>query len=266
MSPTPSTLAALKIPKKAWTPAYDAGGTERPGAWVAEITDMPDLSTWPKGMRLIVCKERPHPGAQLSFTDLDGLRLTCLATNTKGGQLADLELRHRRPARCEDRIRGARDTGLRNLTPHDTAQNRIWLEIVSLALDLLAWMLMLALTGQTRRWEPKKLRLRLFSAAAQLVTTGRTCRHRFTTRGPGPTRSPEQATGSRPCPAPADQPNRPPQRSAPPHREVESGAHPTRQPGRQPAPVSTAPVPKRPHPANTESPPAHRRGLMNDRG
>ena len=97
--------AVLKIPKKAWTPAYDPGGTERPGAWVAEITDMPDLSTWPTGMRLIVRKERPHPGAQLRFTDLDGLRLTCFATTTKGGQLADLELRHRRRARCEDRIR-----------------------------------------------------------------------------------------------------------------------------------------------------------------
>jgi hypothetical protein len=52
-------------------------------------------------------------------------------------------------------------------------QNRIWLEIVSLALDLLARMPMPALTGATRRWEPKKLRLRLFSAAAQLVNTGR---------------------------------------------------------------------------------------------
>jgi hypothetical protein len=165
--------AVLKIPKKAWTPAYDAGGTERPGAWVAEITDMPDLSTWPTGMRLIVRKERPHPGAQLRFTDLDGLRLTCFATNTKAGQLADLELRHRRRARCEDRIRGARATGLRNLPLHDTTQNQIWLEIVSLALDLLAWMPMLALTGDARRWEPKKLRLRLFSAAAQLVNTGR---------------------------------------------------------------------------------------------
>src|SRR5882757_8393213 len=111
--------AVLKIPKKAWTPAYDAGGTERPGAWVAEITAMPDLSTWPTGMRLIVRKERPHPGAQLRFTDLDGLRLTCFATNTKGGQLADLELRHRRRPRCEDRIRGARATGLRNLPLHD---------------------------------------------------------------------------------------------------------------------------------------------------
>ncbi|WP_406323722.1 IS1380 family transposase [Streptomyces sp. NBC_01637] len=167
--------AVLKIPKKAWTPAYDAGGTERPGAWVAEITDMPDLSTWPKGMRLIIRKERPHPGAQLRFTDLDGLRLTCFATNTRGGQLADLELRHRRRAR---------DTGLRNLPLHDTAQNRIWLEIVQIALDLLAWMPMLALTAETRRWEPKRLRLRLFSAAAQLVTTGRRRWLRFTTRWP----------------------------------------------------------------------------------
>ncbi|MFE7353857.1 transposase [Streptomyces sp. NPDC057543] len=125
-----------------------------------------------------------HPGAQLRFTDLDGLRLTCFATNTKGGQLADLELRHRRQARCEDRIRNARDTGLRNLPLHDTAQNQIWLEIVSLALDLLAWMPMLALTTETRRWEPKKLRLRLFSAAAQLVTTGRRRWLRFTTRWP----------------------------------------------------------------------------------
>ncbi len=39
-------------------------------------------------------KERPHPGAQLRFTDLDGLRLTAFATNTRRGQLPDLELRH----------------------------------------------------------------------------------------------------------------------------------------------------------------------------
>ena len=50
----------------------------------------------------------PHPGAQLRFTDRDGLRLTAFATNTTTGQLAALELRHRRRARCEDRIRTAR--------------------------------------------------------------------------------------------------------------------------------------------------------------
>ncbi|WP_206191222.1 transposase, partial [Streptomyces niveiscabiei] len=73
----------------------------------------------------------------------------------------------------EDRIRAARSAGLRNLPLHDTAQNRVWLEIVQIALDLLAWMPMLALTGQARLWEPRRLRLRLFSAAGQLVTTGR---------------------------------------------------------------------------------------------
>jgi hypothetical protein len=122
--------AILNIPARAWTPAYDGDGQVRDGAWVAEITGMPDLSSWPQRMRVIVRKERPHPGAQLRFTDIDGHRFTCFATNTKRGQLADLELQHRRRARCEDRIRNAKDTGLRNLPLHGFAQNQIWCQIV----------------------------------------------------------------------------------------------------------------------------------------
>ncbi|WP_395292246.1 IS1380 family transposase [Kitasatospora hibisci] len=164
--------AVLLVPASAWTAAVEPDGKIRDGAWVAELAgDV--LKGWPKGMRLIVRKERPHPGAQLRFTDADGMRLTCFATNTTHTPIAVLELRHRRRARAEDRIRAARDTGLRNLPLHDAAQNQVWLEIVQIALDLLAWMPMLALTGDTRRWEPKRLRLRLFSAAAQLVATGR---------------------------------------------------------------------------------------------
>ena len=90
--------AILKIPAAAWTPAYDADGLVRPGAWVAELTGMLDLSSWPKGMRVIVRKERPHPGAQLRFTDSDGLRVTAFITDTGPGvvpgQLGGLELRH----------------------------------------------------------------------------------------------------------------------------------------------------------------------------
>jgi hypothetical protein len=171
--------AILKIPASAWTPAYDADGLARPGAWVAEITGMTDLSSWPKGMRLIVRKERPHPGAQLRFTDIDGHRFTAFATDTKGRQLADLELRHRRRARCEDRIRCAKDTGLRNLPLQGYAQNQIWCEIVALACELLAWMQMLALTGQARRWEPRRLRLRLFSSAGRIVRGSRRLRIRL---------------------------------------------------------------------------------------
>lgn len=175
--------AVLKVPPAAWTVAVEPGGEIRDGAWVVELTG--DLLTgWPQGMRLIVRKERPHPGAPLRFTDTYGLRLTAFATNTTGAPIAALELRHRQRARAEDRIRAARATGLRNLPLHDTAQNQIWLELVQSALNLLAWMPMLALTGETRGWEPRRLRLRLFSAAAQIVTTARPRDLRFARHWP----------------------------------------------------------------------------------
>jgi Transposase DDE domain group 1 len=176
--------AILAIPADEWTPAYDAGRQARPGAWVAEITGMLNLAAWPKGMRVIVRKERPHPGAQLRFTDIGGHRFTCFATSTRKGQLADLELRHRRRARCEDRIRAAKDTGLRNLPLHGYDQNKIWCEIVALACDLLAWTQMLALTGKARRWEPRKLRLRIFSAAGRIARGSRRLRLRLAARWP----------------------------------------------------------------------------------
>ena len=131
-------------------------------------------------MRVIVRKERPHPGAQLRLTDVDGHRLTAFATNTTRGQLADLELRHRRRARCEDRIRNAKDTGLRNLPLHGFTANQIWCEIVALAADLTAWLQLLGGTDpadqtahQARRWEPKRLRLRLLATAGRLAVSAR---------------------------------------------------------------------------------------------
>jgi hypothetical protein len=81
--------AISRLPAGAWTPAYDAERQVRPGAWVAEITGLANLTSWPKGMRVIVRRERPHPGARLRFTDPDGHRFTCFVTNTKQGQLAD---------------------------------------------------------------------------------------------------------------------------------------------------------------------------------
>jgi hypothetical protein len=176
--------AILKIPARAWTPAYDAGGQVRPGAWAAEVTGMLDLAGWPPGMRVIVRKERPHPGVQLRFTDIDGHRFTAFATSTTGGQLADLELRHRRRARCEDRIRCAKDTGLRNLPLQGFDQNQLWCEIVAMACELLAWMQMLAFTGPARRWEPRRLRLRIFSCAGRIVRGGRRLRLRLAASWP----------------------------------------------------------------------------------
>jgi len=98
----------------AWEPAYDTNGQPRDGADVAELTGVLDLADWPERMRVIVRRERPHPGAQLRFDDVDGYWVTAFVTNTRTRQLADLEVRHRSRARCEDRIRIAKDSGLRN--------------------------------------------------------------------------------------------------------------------------------------------------------
>ena len=174
------------LPTAAWTPAYQARkpraaehGVQiepRDGAWVAETTNLVDMSSWPTGTRLILRKERPHAGAQLRITDADGLRVTGFLTNTSlggpGAQLADLELRHRRHARVEDRIRAAKDTGMRNLPFHDMNQNRIWLAVAALAADLLAWTARLALPTAAV-YEPKRLRLRILATAGRLVRSAR---------------------------------------------------------------------------------------------
>lgn len=174
-----------KIPAKVWQPAYDADRQPRDGAWVADLTGLLDLTGWPPGMRVIIRKERPHPGAQLTITDVDGHRITAFATNTIGGQLADLELRHRRRARCEDRIRLAKDTGLTNLPLYGFAQNQIWCALVQLAADLTAWMQLLALTDDdARRWEPKRLRHRLYTIPAALARGGRQTRLRYAAHHP----------------------------------------------------------------------------------
>jgi hypothetical protein len=183
----PSDLepALAIIPADVWTPAYDAAGQIRDGAFVADITGLLDLSSWPKGMRVIARKERPHPGAQLRLTDVDGMRITAFATNTARGQLPDLELRHRRRARAEDRIRLAKDTGLTNLPLHGFGQNQIWCALVMLAVELTAWMQLLALPDhQARRWEPKRLRYRLFTIPAALARTGRRVLLHLASRSP----------------------------------------------------------------------------------
>lgn len=172
----PVTEALTALPRRAWRGALDGDGTPRDGAEVAELTDyLPaTMRGWPPGMRVIARRERPHPGAQLRLTDADGWRITCFATNTTGWAIEDLEVRHRQRARAEDRIRTLKDTGLRNLPFHGFDQNRIWLQIVTLAADLLVWTQTLAFPNQpARRWEPKRLRLRLLWVAGRIIRSGR---------------------------------------------------------------------------------------------
>ena len=192
----PVQAAIETIPEQAWVAALDGDGTPRAGAQVADLTawmPIPVKPTrspakygpqqWPRGMRVIARRERPHPGAQLRLTDHNGWRITCFATNTRGTgwTLPILEVRHRQRARAEDRIRCLKDTGLRNLPFHGYRANRIWLEIVALASDLIAWTQTLAFDRYqpARRWEPKRFRFRLLAVAGRIIRTGRRRRLRL---------------------------------------------------------------------------------------
>jgi hypothetical protein len=167
------------IPTSCWHPAIQTDGEFRDGAWVAEATSLIDLSVWPEGSRLILRKERPHPGAQLTFTDVDGMRVTAVLTNTGPGvvpgQAAGLELRHRQHARVEDRIREAKATGLRNLPCRGYTENAAWLEAVLTAVDLVCWTRKICFdeVPELARCEIAAFRYRVLHVAARLTHGGR---------------------------------------------------------------------------------------------
>jgi hypothetical protein len=165
--------AILETPEDAWVPALDQNGSVRENGEVVELTDRLDLSTWPEGSRLIVRRERPHPGAQLSFTDHDGYRFQAILTDQTDPDIAVLERRHRQRARVEDRIRDDKDTGLAKLPFKAFALNEVWLEIVLLAHDLIVWTQALVLDGELAKAEPKRLRYRLLHVGARLAFSGR---------------------------------------------------------------------------------------------
>lgn len=171
--------AILKLPGVAWSPAIEADGQLRDGAWVAELTDHVDLSGWPQGARLICRRERPHPGAQFTIFDSLGYRYTCFLTDQDGADIAALELRHRGRARVEDSIRHGKDTGMRNLPHHAFEHNQTWLELSLIAQDLLTWMKLVCLEGQLAKAEPKRLRHRLLHIAGRLTRHGRRTRLRL---------------------------------------------------------------------------------------
>ena len=163
--------AILAVPEEAWRPAIKQNGEAKDGAWVTELGGL-DLAGWPAGSRVICRRERPHPGAQFTFTDHDGHRFQLLLTNQQGDP-AVLEARHRGRAAVEDAIRAAKATGLRNLPFQTFVANEAWLELVLIAQDLLHWAQALLLDGQLARAEPKRLRYRLLHTAGRITHTGR---------------------------------------------------------------------------------------------
>jgi hypothetical protein len=162
----------LAVPATAWMPAIDGQGQARSGAEVAELETL-DLAGWPEGTRAICRREDPHPGAQLCFTDADGHRFQVFITDQPDPDITALELRHRRRARVEDRIRCGKASGLRNLPFDLLRRNQVWLELVLAAQDLTGWAQTLLLDDELAVAEPKTLRYRLLHVAARVVRHAR---------------------------------------------------------------------------------------------
>jgi len=166
-----------RLPESAWVPAVDAAGTLRPRAQVAELTGLlrhsaggDRLPGWPADMRILIRRENPHPGAQLTlFEQHEGKRFQVTATSSPRGQIQFLEARHRTQARVEDKIRCAKATGLRHLPSRDYAVNTAWCQASAIACDLLAWLRLLALDGDLAKAEPKTLRYKILHTAGRIV-------------------------------------------------------------------------------------------------
>jgi hypothetical protein len=133
---------------------------------------------------VIVRRERPHPGAQFSFTDHDGYRFQAILTDQTGTEIAVLERRHRQRAHVEDRIRDDKDTGLAKLPFQSFAMNEVWVQIVMLAHDLIVWTQALALDGELATAQPKRLRYQLLHLAGRLAFSARRCKLHLPTTWP----------------------------------------------------------------------------------
>ena len=90
-----------------------------------------------------------------------------------------LDLRHRGHARVEQRIRNLKDTGWGKLPSADYAINAVWVQLATLAADLLTFFAALCLDGPLAVAEPKTVRYRLLHVAARLTRHGRRARLRI---------------------------------------------------------------------------------------
>jgi hypothetical protein len=169
----PVREAILAVSENSWEPAINADGTRRDGAWVTELTGQVNLEAWPQRTRLICRRERPHPGAQLSFSDVDGHRFQCFITDQDGKDIAALEATHRAHAEVEDRVKALKATGAAHLPFHSFAANAAWLELALTAHDIMTFTQLLMLDGEHRSAEPKRLRYRILHVAGQLTRHAR---------------------------------------------------------------------------------------------
>ncbi|RYE43546.1 MAG: hypothetical protein EOP24_28050 [Hyphomicrobiales bacterium] len=124
-------------------------------------------------MRATVRRERSHPVVPLRFPTASGSWASPPIPADPGGPWRHSRSDTGQRVRAEDRVRGLKDTGIRNLRFHGSAQNQIWIEIVSPPAELLGRpQLCLDEQEPFRSWEPKRLRPRILAVAERTIDTG----------------------------------------------------------------------------------------------
>ena len=167
-----AAISRIAFDEDYWQPALRQDGEERPGAAVAEVTDLLDLSGWPSGTRLIVRREPLHPGAQQSLFPSTMFRYWGHYTDATG-EAVDLDVHMRAHAHVEDNIRRLKDSGAQRFPFTDFEANSAWLAVVCFADGLVRWFQQLCLTGALAIAEPKTLRWGLWHTPARIVHRAR---------------------------------------------------------------------------------------------
>lgn len=169
-----AAISRTRADQDRWSPALRQGGEPRPGAQVAELTDLVGLSGWPEGTRLIVRREPLHPGAQHTLFPSESFRYWGHYTDQDGDPVT-LDAHMRAHAHVEDHIRRLKDSGLCRFPFRDMDANRAWLATVCFADTLVRWFQRLCVPARHRlaRAEPKTLRWRLWHTPARHICHAR---------------------------------------------------------------------------------------------
>ena len=165
-----------RVPAGARQPAIGQDGDVLEDTFAADITGLLDLQEWTgkiPGLRIILRDEPLHPRYRQRATEREkklGRRYQLIATNTRAGQVAWLDARHRSHVHVENDVKQAKAPGLNRWPSRHWAVNVAWTQIVALAANLLACFRHLALpAGELREAAPKLLRFRLLNVPARLT-------------------------------------------------------------------------------------------------
>ena len=166
-------ISHLETDALAWEPALPAEPGQDTEAQVAEATHLVDMSEWPPGTRLIIRRERRHPGAQRSLFPSDEYRYWGHRTDQESTP-AEADLDIRRHYRAENHIARLKDSGGKRFPFQELADNQTWLTLVILADALALWFQRLCLKGtRLERARPKTMRWVYWHTPARIIRHAR---------------------------------------------------------------------------------------------